>query len=250
MKGNMGGVWRFVALLCVLVPLLTACDVAADPIPAPTATPIGHVVFGTADGVRLDGQLFGQGRTAIVFSNGFGAVKEWWGAIPKQLAGLGYLALVYDYRGTGGSKASDSPNDPEARDRDLRGAVAYVRARGATAVMLIGASFGGLLSIKLAAELQPAALVILSAPLTTSTLSVSDDELRAVAAPKLFMVSQDDTLFAGDVQHMYDVAPPPKLIQVYPGAEHGMTILTNAATNADATQRVESFILQYAPPLS
>jgi alpha-beta hydrolase superfamily lysophospholipase len=246
----MRGVCRVVALLCALVPLLTACDAGADPIVAPTATPPGHVIFGTADGVRLEGQVFGQGRTAVVFSNGFGAVKESWHAIPQELAGFGYLALVYDYRGTGASQGSDSPNDPEARDRDLRGAVSYVRARGATAVALIGASFGGELSVKHAAELQATALVALSAPLNTSTLSVGDDDLRALAMPKLFLVSQDDTLFAGDVQHMYDVAPPPKLIQVYPGAAHGSTILTNAPTSADATERLESFLQQYAPPLA
>lgn len=238
---------RMALVLCLAALFFAACDAGTGPNTQPTATPPGRVVFGAEDGVVLEGQLFGHGTTAVVFSNGFGAVKESWLPVPQELAARGYLALIYDYRGTGASRGSASPNEPDARDRDLRAAVSLVRSRGATSVALIGASYGGLLSAKLAGPLHASALVVLSSPLSSGSLSLSDDELRALAMPKLFLVSQGDTDFVGDVQHMDDVAPPPKEIEVYPGAQHGSSILTGANPDADALPRLVAFLQQYAP---
>jgi len=239
-------------VLCAAALLLAACGAPTasariTPTAEPTATPpAGTFYFTAADGVTLNGQVSGRGKTALIFSNGFGVIKGTWQPLPEDLASRGYLTLLYDYRGIG---ASQGRNTPDLRERDLRAAVQAARARGATSIVLIGSSFGGLLSARLAAEVEAAAVVILSAPLADGSLAVGDDDLRALAMPKLFMVSQGDTQFVGDVQHMFDVAPQPKEIHVYPGAQHGSAILLTVANGADATLRLEAFLQRYAPPV-
>jgi alpha/beta superfamily hydrolase len=240
---------RYVLItLCLFA--LAACSsqaatVAHTPTPAPTETPpLGTFNFTTEDNVTLNGQIIGQGRTAIIFSNGKQIPKIDWQPVALQLAGRGYLALLYDYRGI---PPSGGRNDPDLRDRDLRAAVEVARARGATSLVLVGSSFGGTLTTAIAAQAHPTAIVVLSAPLSDGAISVSDDALRALAAPKLFMVSQDDTRYVGPVQQMYAMSPQPKQIYIYPGKNHGDAILTLADTGDAAMQRLISFLQAYAP---
>jgi pimeloyl-ACP methyl ester carboxylesterase len=238
-----------------MVSLLGACaaplggsPVTPTPTAAPTATPEpGTLYFATEDGVTLSGQIYGQGTTALILSNGKEQGKDVWHTIAPQLASRGYLTVLYDYRGVNASQGQD---DPDLRDRDLRAAAALAHAHGATSVVLIGSSFGGLLSVKLAAEVKPIALVILSAPLQDGNLSVTTAELQALTAPKLFIDSQQDTPYVGDVQQMYDTTPQPKQIHIYPGTAHGTAILLYAATSADAMQRLLSFLQANAPATS
>ena len=61
-------------------------------------------------------------------------------------------------------------------------------------LVLVGASLGGMAVAKRAAALAAAAVVIVGAPPGRSAfaLRVSDAEMAAVTAPKLFVVSADD----------------------------------------------------------
>jgi hypothetical protein len=97
--------------------------------PTPTDTPpVGTFNFTTEDGVTLNGQVVGSGKTALVFSNGLEVSKVAWQRTAEQLASCGYLCLLYDYRGIDPSQGRD---ELERRDRDLQAAVGVVRARGA-----------------------------------------------------------------------------------------------------------------------
>jgi len=235
-------------MLCLFA--LAGCDapaatVARTPTPEPTETaPPGTFYFTTEDNVTLNGQIIGQGKTAIIFSNGKQVSKIGWQPVPQQLARRGYLCLLYDYRGI---PPSGGRNDPDQRDRDLRAAVAVTRERGATSFVLVGSSFGGTLTAALAAQLRPAAIVILSAPLSDGAIGVSDDALRTLAAPTLFMASQGDTRYVGSVQHMYELSPQPKQIGIYPGENHGDAILTAADTGDAAMRQLVAFLQAYAP---
>jgi pimeloyl-ACP methyl ester carboxylesterase len=213
--------------------------------PLPTDTPpAGTFFFATEDGVKLNGQIIGSGKTAIVFSNGQTVPKFFWLPVAQRLAGQGYLCLLYDYRGITPSQGRD---DLSRRDSDLRAAVAVARARGATSVALVGASFGGTLALALAAQIQPKAIIILSAPRSADAFTVTDAELQALTTPKLFMASQDDTQYVGAVQQMYDQSSEPKQIHIFPGKNHGDAILTAADTGSEATQLVDAFLHTYAP---
>lgn len=240
---------RYVPLMLCLF-ALAACGspvetVTHTPTLEPTETPApGTFYFTTEDNVTLNGQIIGQGRTAIIFSNGKQVSKISWQPIAQQLAGHGYLCLLYDYRGIPPSRGR---NDPDQRDRDLRAAVEVAHARGATSLVLVGSSFGGTLTAALAAQVRPTATVILSAPLSDGAIGVSDDDVRALAMPKLFMASRDDTRYVGSVQHMYEVSPQPKQIGIYPGANHGDAILTAADTGEAAMRHLVAFLQAYAP---
>ena len=246
---------RMLSALCVVSCFaLGACSPAAGQtsapasgrLPTPTDTPpAGTFYFTTEDGVTLNGQIFGQGKTALVFSNGLDLPKFVWRPVAEQFASQGYLCLLYDYRGLSPSQGRD---DLARRDSDLRAAVAVARARGATSVVLVGASFGGTLSLALAAQIQPKAAIILSAPLSADAFTVSEADLKALTIPKLFMASQDDTRFVGAVQQMYDLSSEPKQLHIFAGKNHGDSILTAADTSGEALQLVGAFLSAYAPP--
>jgi hypothetical protein len=140
---------------------------------------------------------------------------------------------------------SQGRNELGSRDRDQRAAVGVARAHGATAVALVGASFGGALT--LAAQLQPKALIILSAPLSADAFTVSPADLKTLATPKLFMASQRDTQYVGAVQQMSDAASGPKQLRIFPGKRHGDAILTRADTGAEAMRLLGDFLRAYAP---
>lgn len=172
--------------------------------------------------------------------------KGVWRQTAEQLARHGYLCLLYDYRSIAPSQGRD---DLERRDRDLRAAIGVARAHGATETVLVGSSFGGTLVLAQAAQAQPKAIVILSAPLSVEGFTVSDVVLKSLTMPKLFMASQGDIRFVGAVQHLYDTSPEPKQLRLYPRTNHGDFIFVAVDTSADALQVVVNFLQTYAPPI-
>jgi dienelactone hydrolase len=222
-------------VLLVLVLAVAGCT--ADPIapPAPSPSPSATTVsFPAEDSVALTGKVFGTGTTAVVLSNMGDNDPGPWEEFAPTLASRGYLVLTYRFRYT-----ARSFTDQMARDTvpDLRGAVAYVRSLGATRVVLMGASLGGLTVGKVAGSVGAAASVVLSSPADLSTygqytLAVSDAELAAMAGPKLFVASEQDTnaRFA-DTRTYFERAPEPKRFQPFPGAEHGVRLF--ASTHGD-----------------
>jgi pimeloyl-ACP methyl ester carboxylesterase len=195
------------------------------------------VTFASDDGVTLSGTLYGSGASAVVFSHMFPTDQTSWTPIAQDLAGRGYLVLTYDFRGYGKSQGA---KDVSKIDHDLRAAVAFVRAQGATRLVLVGASMGGMATAKVAAVEKPAAVIIMSAPQSFAGLTVGDDEVKAIAAPKLFIGSEQDGATSTTL-HMFDVAPAPKDKHIYPGSGHG-TYIFDTEYGADLTQRIIQFI--------
>ncbi len=242
---------RLAGLILVSSLILVACGApppaAAPPgnLPAaanPAASPAVKegpraVTFVSDDGVTLSGTLYGSGASAVIFSHMFPTDQTSWAPIAKDLAGRGYLVLTYDFRGYG---ASQGTKDVSKIDHDLRAAIAFIRAQGAAKLALVGASMGGMATAKVAAVEKPDAVVIMSAPQSFAGLVVSDDEVKAITAPKLFIGSEQDGA-TGTTLHMFDVAPEPKDKHVYPGSGHG-TYIFDSQYGADLTQRIIQFI--------
>jgi pimeloyl-ACP methyl ester carboxylesterase len=238
---------QVVKLILVSSLILTACG-ATPPADAPSgsapsaASPAAKegprvVTFVSDDGVTLSGTLYGSGASAVIFSHMFPTDQTSWTPIAQDLAGRGYLVLTYDFRGYG---TSQGPKDVSKIDHDLRAAVAFVRAQGAAKLVLVGASMGGMATAKVAAVEKPAAVIIMSAPQSFMGLAVSDDEVKAIAAPKLFIGSEQDGATSTTL-HMADVASEPKDKHVYPGSGHG-TYIFDSEYGADLTQRIIQFI--------
>ena len=242
---------RGLPLLCVLL-LLVACGSgpAAQATPTPTLPPLPSVPtvtstavhFSTSDHVTLAGQLFGQGKTAVICSHMLDTSQEIWSSsgIPQRLAQRGYLVLTYDFRGNGESQGQI---DPSMNALDLSAAVNFVRQQGATQLVLVGASMGGTASLKVAASMPVAAVVTLSAP-ENYGVAVTLQDLQGMSGAKLFINSQDDT-YTADTTFMYEQVRSPKEMHLYDGAAHGTYIFDDY--NRDLTWRILNFMAQYAP---
>jgi len=192
-----------------------------------TATPItgSPVSFTTEDGLTIKGRLFGSGETAVVFAHMYPNDQRAWWDFASEVAGQGYAALTFDFRGygeTGGSK------DIALIDRDLAGAVRYLRENGYQRVILVGASMGGTAALKVAArdefEGLVAGVVAVSAPQAFQGL-VALDDVADIKVPMLFVASERDGVAFESLEASYDSATGPKEQQVYSGDAHGTELL-------------------------
>ena len=224
--------------------------------PASTSTPstivsaTRVVSFTTADGVNLQGTLYGSGTTAVILSTMGAQRQDTWASFAREIAAHGYLALTYNFRyWITATKMQDSLRDKAAED--VRAAVAFARRQGARRVVLVGASLGGLASIKAARADQPAAVVIMAAPFgpfpALPSLQVDTADIQAITAPKLLINTEHDAGgFTTDTRQMFEAAPNPKELQIYPGSAHG-TDLFDTEHAADLTRRLIEFIERNAP---
>ncbi|BCL78945.1 hypothetical protein ccbrp13_14100 [Ktedonobacteria bacterium brp13] len=247
---------RICLLLLFLAFLITACSSGTGSPGAlshPSATPtvtlsddsIRPASFTTPDHLQLAGLVYGQGKTMIICTHMSDTTYDTWidTGMPQQLATLGYSVLLFNFRGYGTSQGSQ---DPSFLDVDLRAAVHFAQQQGATRIVLMGASMGATAALKVAAEIQVTAVISLSGPLAFG-VSITDDELKAMKTPKLFLASADDPPFAGAATHMDEVASAPKQIQIYPGMAHGTQLLLSPDT--DPARLILHFIEQYAPAI-
>ncbi len=243
--------WALVPLLAVALAGCGATEGAAHETPTaipappqPTATlvvPTRAVMFTTPDGLRLSGTIYGSGMVGVALSHQSNGSQNQWSGFAQQLAAHGYMALAFDFRG---HNASEGPADVGKEDVDLRAAIRVLRAHGATRIALMGASLGGAVTLRVAATESVVAVATLSAFPSMPTQEVTDDIIKAIKAPKLFINSTLDNS-ASATQHMYDVAFPPKQIHLYPGVAHGVGIFSGE-NGPDLTRRLLAFMDSYA----
>jgi pimeloyl-ACP methyl ester carboxylesterase len=230
---------RTILLSVALVLSLASCAEAEKRPAAPAQA--RAVSFTTADGVELKGRVHGTGPTAVVLSNmGDNNISEWEGFAPA-LAARGFTVLSYSYRYTSGRFTAADANASVA---DLTAAIAHVRQGGATKVVLIGASLGGMAASKVAGGAQVTAVVLMASRLDLSDFgfTVSEGELAAMTMPKLVLTSDaDNTTAPALTREVYDRAPQPKAFHSYPGSAHG-TRLFQTEHKADLEQRLIDFV--------
>jgi alpha/beta superfamily hydrolase len=241
---------HFWGLLLVLV-LLAGCAASASqtatvnitPTPTIPTVPSRMVHFQTSDHIQLAGLLYGQGKTAVICSHQLDATKAIWDitGMPQRLAARGYLVLAYDFRGYGDSAGE---RDPTQNANDLRAAIAFAHQQGAAKVVLLGSSMGGTASLQVASSETLAAVITLSAPQAFG-VEVTNADVQAISAPKLFVNSEGDG-YASDTSYMYTIASEPKQLQLYPGAEHGVAMF-EADYGASLIKLLLDFIARYAP---
>jgi dienelactone hydrolase len=252
---------RRFATLVVLTCLLAGCTAtppaapgASRPTataPAPTTTqPQGRPVsFPATDAVALTGMVYGSGPTAVILSNMGDNDPQPWRAFAPLLAARGYTVLTYSFRYPLRTNAFTTAM-ATGTVPDLLGAVAYLKAAGASRIVLIGASLGGITVGKVGASAGAAAVVIISAEqdLSAYGLTVSAQELAALTVPKLFVASEQDTNtpFA-DTRAFYERAPPPKELKTYPGGVHGVGLFATSDGD-DLRRRLVDFVLASAAP--
>jgi pimeloyl-ACP methyl ester carboxylesterase len=221
--------------------LLNACGSAPGSPASPSATtatapqsagrlPEGSVSFETTDKVKLSGIVTGQGETAVILAHMMGSEQAAWQPFAQELAEKGYTALTFDFRGNG---RSGGKLNYVALDKDVLGAIAFLHDHGFTQIVCVGASMGGTACAKAALTPGLAGLVVISSPITVSTMSSSGVRLvigdfKKLTLPKLFVVAKGDSDVFESVKTMHDLSPKPKQITILPGSAHGTNILSSA----------------------
>lgn len=201
------------------------------------------VAFQTNDGATLNGTLYGNGTTAVIFSNMGANHQDTWSGAAERVAQRGYLALTYDNRYWTGATTINGNLRVYAPD-DLRAAVRFVRAQGAQRIVLVGASLGSMASAKVAADMNPAAVVLMASPVDRKDLPflVTGDDIRAIASPKLFMVAERDELgFTNDVKKMYEISSAPKALELFKGTAHGTDVFKTSEGEHVLNQMIDFF---------
>ena len=203
------------------------------------------VRFRAADRVRLIGVMVGRGPRGVVLAHqGGGAPPNLCSWIPyaRQLARAGFRVLAFDHRNSGSSARVGSPTRAWRVDLDVRGAVAELRRRGATSVVLGGASLGGTAVLAAAAHIAPAVngVVSFSAP----AQFVNVDALAAVRAssvPSLFVSAEADEDFADAARRFFDASPArDKRLEIVPGGRHGAPLLRDPGLRTLVTEWIRA----------
>ncbi|MDP6707250.1 MAG: alpha/beta fold hydrolase [Alphaproteobacteria bacterium] len=107
-----------------------------------------------SDGVQIAGVLFEPEAAAegscpgVVMCQGMIGVKEyfWFPTIARRLAELGYVALIWDYRGVGESEGEPGRLYPLEQSEDIRNGLTFLETNPLVdpgRLALLGFSFGG-----------------------------------------------------------------------------------------------------------
>jgi len=168
----------------------------------------------SSPGRTTNGILYGSGPMAIVFSNMDTNDQAEWDPVVDSLISDRCMILTYDYF-----------EHLDDQSRTLEYAVSFVCGLGAKRIILIGASRGGVASIKLSARHSRndgiAGVVALSAPIEyEGIVFYRNDELRGIKIPKLLINSENDD-GANDTRKMFEIFDSPKELLFYPGNAHG-----------------------------
>jgi esterase/lipase len=201
------------------------------------------VRFQTSDGIAISGHLYssaGPKRQVVVLAHEYPKDQTAWTAFAQELANKGIDALTFDFRGygeTGGEK------DIAKIDLDLESAVRFIASRDYPKVYVFGASMGGTAALKVAARLDLAGVVTLSAPTDFMGLDARDD-LANIAAPKLFVAARADDGAPAAVDYFVVHSEQPKLSVIYDASDHGTDLLSGQSGD-DLKKQIYDFLAKY-----
>ncbi len=203
------------------------------------------VAIPSADGVSLDATVYGQGVQNLVLAPMYPGGQEGWQAFAELAAAQGYRTISFDFKGygkSGGTRLSaDAP-------RDLESVIGFSRQHGAEQIVLMGAGFGGLAAIRVAAHDQGiAGLVVISAPRSYDGLEVGDSELSSLLLPSLWLGARNDML--QDIESLYEqVTGGDKELWIYEGSSLQGTYIFEGADGLDMEQRLLAFAARALSP--
>jgi alpha-beta hydrolase superfamily lysophospholipase len=196
----------------------------------------GVLRFRASDGVRLIGVVLGSGPRTVILAHQGGGPPDLCGWVPygRTLAAAGYRVLVFDHRGFGSSGNASRSTRVTRVDYDVLGAIRAMRARGATSIVLAGASLGASAVLSAAARATPPVngVISLSSPARYLRINVVK-AVRALQAPALFVAADGDSPFEEQADELYAAcASPDKRLMIVSGYEHGVALLLDPQVRA------------------
>ena len=108
-------------------------------------------------------------------------------------------------------------------DRDLEAAIAYMRAKGAKQVVLIGASMGGTTVIELASESQVQGVAALSPPAEFGRINALT-AVESMVIPLLLIVAENDSQYYSDARKIESAAAATQFLLIE-GQQHGTNMI-------------------------
>ncbi len=197
----------------------------------------GDLHFRAADGTRLVGHRFGHGTIAVVLAHQRNGSLCQWTPYARRLAGLGYLAIAFDFRNSGESQVRAYPAN-QRWGGDVAAAVKVARGLGGKKVFLVGASLGGSAVISAAANVRPLVDGVVSVS-GSADLADALAAARRLRVPALYLAAKGDRDFAPDVARLAAATPGKKQAVVLPGYQHGVDLV---AASARARALIEAFL--------
>jgi pimeloyl-ACP methyl ester carboxylesterase len=241
-----------VAAVCSLT--LAACGSSSnDDSPAASEA----VAFEASDGVRLVGRILGDGDVGVVLAHMGrpGDTMRDWDELARALAERGYTVLAYNRRGVcnaPGTSCSGGLDDLASSWQDVVGAVAFMRARGSTDVVLVGASIGAMASLHAltTGAVLAKALVEIGGVNYSGGYDFSRGDLQALEGEKLFVSSAGDEYGAADAaREWHGWAREPKQLEILAGRAHGTDMLIETEPTArPLVDLVLTFLTRAVPP--
>jgi len=217
---------------------------APSPIP-PSATPdvkIELVNFTTQDDIKLAGTVFGEGDLAVILAHmGMPDVdQQSWQPFARLLAERGFTALTFDFRGRGKSEGNPVFN---TLPYDVDAAIQFLQDRGYERIVCIGASMGGTACMRAALDHDLAGLGVIASVMSNGKPNqVSAYEVQQLTLPKVFAYAGNEApAVVIDMKIISDLAPEPKLVQVYQASAHG-TNLFNTEYGGQLTELLIGFL--------
>jgi pimeloyl-ACP methyl ester carboxylesterase len=196
--------------------------------------------FPTEDGGLIYADLYGKGTRGVVLAHGGRFTKESWRDQAQALAAHGFHVLAFDFRGFGRSYGPGQADfDTAPFQKDVIAAVRYLKAEGATAVAVVGGSFGGGAagdaSIEWPGEIDR--VVFLGA-----APNLPADKLKCRS---LFIVARDDASADGPrlpgISAQYERAPKAKKLIILDGSAHAQ-FLFQTGQRARVMQEILKFL--------
>jgi pimeloyl-ACP methyl ester carboxylesterase len=213
--------------------------------PSPTPVPGEAVTFRASDGVRIAGRLFGDGPVGVVLGHSIdGDATEWWN-VAEVIADAGHAALAIDFRGYCPGDDAGCSEDGNTADawRDLLAGARFLRERGVSDIVLIGASMGGTAAILAAAHPRPSVsgVITLSSPTACCGMEVTRETIGAVDGPMLFVAGRFDGEAPRSAKAFARWAGPSGEAVILATGEHG-TDLFGLATPQVERRTTESIL--------
>lgn len=181
----------------------------------------------------VNGKLYGHGDIAIIFSNMDTNEQNEWNPIINDLISDRFIGLTYDY-----------PDFMDDQSEILEEVISFSCDLGVKKIVLIGASRGGVASIKVASRHvnnnSIIGIVAISAPIEyEGVVFYSNEELQRIIIPKLLLNSEGDD-GAEDNRRMLDIFSEPKELILYSGVAHGTELFKYERESI--TTKMKSFI--------
>lgn len=214
-----------------------------------TTTPAGpcglaqatDITFSAGRGdATLHGVSTGQGPTAIVLAHESDDDACGWGFFVPELAAADRQILAFDFSGNGTSSYI-----PDGRlDLDVLAAVTEARNRGATRVVVIGASMGGTAALAAAGAPDSGIDGVVSLSAVSSWLHTDAGSTAAtISTPVLFVAAEDDGDTAETAQTVAGTCgcAYPEVL-VFDGTRHGTRLLGEGPEGAPLRAAIDQLI--------